>query len=337
MRDGTQVSPSPTLPPWSNRRGPLGTTPHGHAAENARTGLADPDFELIVGDPATSFRWHRHDYPSALARWNYHPEYEIHLIAESAGKMFVGDHIGTFGPGNFLLVGPHLPHHWVSDLEPGERIEGRDVVLQFSGAFIEDARRVFPEFVKLIPLLEESRRGVEFFGDDARDCADLLTKMGACDGLARIALFVRLVERMVAARDKRLLASETYRPESIVGDDAQIGGVIEYMFANVHDVRMSTAAGIVGLNESTFSRHFKKMTGANFVDCVRKIRIAKACTLLENGALGITEIAFECGFQNISNFNRAFRREKDMTPREYRSNVRMRDAGRVRFGPAPGA
>ncbi len=294
--------------------------------------LADPDFELIVGDPDASFRWHRHDYPNALARWNYHPEYEIHLIAETAGKLFVGDHIGAFGPGNLVLVGPHLPHHWVSDLAPGQTIAGRDVVLQFSEAFVEDARRVFPEFGKLAPLLEDSRRGVEFFGDDARQCAEILMGMGECAGLSRVALFIRLIERMVASKQRRQLASETYSPDLIVGGDARIGAAIEYMFANVHDARMATAAAMVGMNESTFSRHFKRMTGVNFVDCVRRIRIAKACTLLETDGLGITEICFECGFQNISNFNRTFRREKQMTPREYRASVRMR-AGRIEAGP----
>ena len=94
------------------------------AAGNARSPLTDPDFELIVSDPASAFRWHRHDYPSPLARWNYHPEFEIHMIAESSGKMFVGDHIGRFGPGNFLLVGPNLPHHWISDLNPDETHTG---------------------------------------------------------------------------------------------------------------------------------------------------------------------------------------------------------------------
>jgi AraC-like DNA-binding protein len=181
----------------------------------------------------------------------------------------------------------------------------------------------------LVPLLEESRRGVEFFGDDARACGKLMMNMGQCDGLSRVARFIVLIERLMAAKQRRVLASETYRPEAIVGSDARIGAVIEYMFANVHEVRMSAAATIVGMNESTFSRHFKKMTGTNFVDCVRKIRIAKACTMLESDHLGITGICFECGFKNISNFNRAFRREKDMTPREYRASVRVRGSARA--------
>jgi AraC-like DNA-binding protein len=302
--------------------------PDGEAEENAREALADPDFELIVSDPLTSFRWHRHDYPSPLARWNYHPEYEIHMITESTGKMFVGDHIGPFGPGNLLLVGPDLPHHWVSDIGPGQSIQGRDVVLQFTGSFIEEARKVFPEFGRISQLLEDSGRGIEFHGDDARGCGELLLAIGGSDGLARVALFVSLLQGMLTAREKHCLAGETYRPELTVGGDARIGNVIEYIVRNIQDVRMSAAAGIVGMTESTFSRHFKKMTGNNFVDCVRKIRIARACTLLESEGLGVTDICFECGFQNISNFNRNFRREKGMTPREYRSCVRMRRARR---------
>ena len=301
----------------------------GERAEIEWARPPDPDFELIVTDPLASFRWHRHDYPSTLARWNYHPEYEIHLITESTGKMFVGDHIGPFGPGNLLLIGPNLPHHWVSDIGPGQSIRGRDVVLQFTKRFIEEARGVFPEFGKISQLLADSRRGLEFRGDDARACAEILIEIGASDGLARVALFVSLLQRMFAATDKHCLAGRAHRPELAVGGDARIGAVIEYVFKDIHDVRMSAAAGIVGMNESTFSRHFRKMTGNNFVDCVRKIRIARACTLLESDDLAITEICFESGFQNISNFNRNFRREKGMTPREYRSCVRMRRAGRA--------
>ena len=310
----------------SGRQARLRAKPDGEAAENAKKALTDPDFELIVSDPLSSFRWHRHDYPSPLARWNYHPEYEIHMVTESTGKMFVGDHIGPFGPGNLLLVGPNVPHHWVSDIPSGHSIRGRDVVLQFTGSFIEEARNVFPEFGRISQLLEDSRRGIEFHGDDARACGDLLLGIGASEGLARVALFVSLLQRMITATEKHCLAGETYRPELTVGGDARIGNVIEYIFRNIHDVRMAAAAAIVGMTESTFSRHFRKMTGNNFVDCVRKIRIARACTLLESEGVSITDICFECGFQNISNFNRNFRREKAMTPREYRSYVRMRRA-----------
>src|SRR5260221_12809468 len=81
-----------------------------------------PDFESIATDPSHSFKWHVHDYPCNIARWNYHPEYEIHLITKSHGRQFVGDYIGEFAPGNFVVTGSNLPHNWVSDLVPGEII-----------------------------------------------------------------------------------------------------------------------------------------------------------------------------------------------------------------------
>ena len=81
--------------------------------------------EVIPEDPNHSVRWHQHDYPSPVARWNYHPEYELHLIRKGTGKFIVGDHIGTFEAGHLALVGSGLPHDWVSDLEPGEVLRGQ--------------------------------------------------------------------------------------------------------------------------------------------------------------------------------------------------------------------
>jgi mannose-6-phosphate isomerase-like protein (cupin superfamily) len=89
--------------------------------------------EIIPPDPNHSVRWHEHDYPSPIARWNYHPEYEIHLIRKGTGKFIVGDHVGTFEAGQVSLVGSGLPHDWVSDLAPGEVLEKRDAVIQFDG------------------------------------------------------------------------------------------------------------------------------------------------------------------------------------------------------------
>src|SRR5437016_68267 len=90
-----------------------------------------PERELVPLDPQHSVRWHQHDYPSPLSRWNYHPELEVHLIRCGAGRFIVGDSIDTFGPGHLVLVGPNLPHNWISDTAGDQRLENRDAVLQF--------------------------------------------------------------------------------------------------------------------------------------------------------------------------------------------------------------
>ena len=95
--------------------------------------------------PGASARWHRHDYPGPYCRWNYHPEYEIHLIQHGVGVSIVGDHIGRFSAGQLVLVGSNLPHHWISDLTDGEVIHDRDVVFQFHPQWVQDCQQLMPE------------------------------------------------------------------------------------------------------------------------------------------------------------------------------------------------
>src|SRR6478752_10595013 len=142
--------------------------------------------EVIPPDPNHSVRWHEHDYPSPVARWNYHPEYEIHLIRKGTGKFIVGDHIGTFEAGQVSLVGSGLPHDWVSDLEPGEVLKNRDAIIQFDGKWVEQTASLVPELAELKPLLEQSARGVEFLGRSAASAAASIEAMGVSTGLDRL-------------------------------------------------------------------------------------------------------------------------------------------------------
>src|SRR3712207_121440 len=102
--------------------GPSLTQPRGPAAaRRARRLVGTPAArELVPAIAGTTARWHRHDYPGPYCRWNYHPEFEVHLIQKGTGRFVVGDHIGAFRPGQLVLVGSNLPHHWISDLSPGE-------------------------------------------------------------------------------------------------------------------------------------------------------------------------------------------------------------------------
>jgi len=288
-----------------------------------------PDFESIVTDPSQSFKWHQHDCPSNIARWNYHPEYEIHLITRSHGRQFVGDYIGEFGPGNLVLAGSNLPHNWISDLKPGEVIEGRDMVIQFVPELLRSQAHVFPELADLEPFLADALRGFEFFGDAARCGADLMRRVGAARGFQRLALFFELIDLLARTPEKKILASPDYAPTLDRETLRVVHDVISYVVNNLSGkVRMSEAAAIAGMTQSAFSRFFKKNTGANFVDYSRKLRIGRACKLLSDTGRPVTDICFEVGYANISNFNRHFRKERGVTPTQYKrlSNLRATPA-----------
>lgn len=280
--------------------------------------------EVIPPDPNHSVRWNQHDYPSPVARWNYHPEYEIHLIRKGTGKFIVGDHIGTFEAGHVSIVGSGLPHDWVSDLEPGEVLKNRDAVIQFDGKWVEQTAALVPEMAEVKPLLEQSARGIEFLGRSARTAAASIEAMGATTGLQRLQHLFELFRILARApqEERRFLAEEWFRPQLDGQAAAVVDIILEYVFSNhAGNIKMSEAAALVGMAEPTFSKYFKRATGQNFSDLVRKLRLAHARRLLESSDKAISDICYEVGFSNLSNFNRHFLNDTGETPRNYRQRA----------------
>jgi AraC-like DNA-binding protein len=259
-----------------------------------------------------------------VARWNYHPEYEIHLIRKGTGKFIVGDFIGTFEAGHVSLIGSGLPHDWVSDLEPGELLENRDAVIQFDGSWVEQAASLVPEMTEVKPLLEQSARGIEFLGRSAQEAATAIEAMGATTGLERLQHLFALFGVLTRApeEERRYLAEEWFRPQLDGRAAAVVDLVLEYVFSNhAGSVRLSEAAAMVGMQEASFSKYFRRATGQNFSDLVRKLRLAHARRLLETSDRPISDICYEVGFTNLSNFNRHFLNDMGETPRQYRQRV----------------
>ncbi len=276
--------------------------------------------ELVLPDSASGIRWFEHDYPMPMARWNHHPEYELHLIREGSGKLLVGDHVGRFDAGHVALIGPNLPHDWISDLAPGQRIANRDAVLQFDGPRLRQGFALFPEMEELDGLFDSAARGIEFTGSTALAAAQGIEGVGRTTGLERLGQLFTLFAILARApeSDRVYLAG----PLFATGAGAEFDVVVRYVLDNIDgEVRMGEAARIAGMSETKFSRAFKGMSGHNFVDFVRKLRVAQACRLLRQTDIPVSSICFDVGFGNLSNFNRQFRAETGTSPRSYRRDT----------------
>ncbi|MBD8595307.1 AraC family transcriptional regulator [Pseudomonas sp. CFBP 8758] len=280
-----------------------------------------PDLEVILARPDQTFRWYEHDYPYSLARWNHHPEFEIHLIRQGSGKLVAGDYIGPFGPGHVALIGPGLPHDWMGDLATAERLVARDVVLQFDGTTLLECRSVWPELAELKGLFDRAQRGIEFHAATAVEAAVLLERIGQANGLRRLTLFLQLIDTLANAppSEFRVLASACYSPSLDEYSTQRINQAFDYLTRQLTaEVRMSVIAAQLGMSEAGFSRFFKRMTGHGFIDLMRKLRVQRACRLLAQTQRSVADICFEVGYENLSNFNRHFRHEMQQTPSEYR-------------------
>jgi AraC-like DNA-binding protein len=269
-----------------------------------------------------------HGFPTPLARWHYHDEYELHLIVATSGKAFVGDWIGQFQPGHLVLTGPRLPHNWLSmDLDGGGVAE-RDLVIQFPHEPIARAAEHIPELADVLPLLERARHGIEFFGLGERAHAHWV-RTRHHRGMQRFAAFCDYLCDLAASTDYRLLSTAamegTDDDRSLDQINAVVGRITEQLGQPLSAAAM---AAELGMTESRFSRFFRRATGNTFTDFVNRVRINRACQLLMESDQQITDICFVVGFNNVSNFNRRFLDIKGMTPRDFRRQAERRFDGK---------
>jgi AraC-like DNA-binding protein len=283
--------------------------------------LPAPRREVIPPHPQHAFRALTHDFPSEICGWGAHPEYEIHLITKTHGSFIAGDHVGTFAPGHVSIMGPFLPHDWVSELPPGQIAVDRDAVIQFTDEWIRDCMRLIPELQEIDEVLTQSARGIVFYGATAWRAAGAILDVVRGDGAEQVAGLFRLLGIFARApRDEReTVASEWLGRPSDVNSLNAVELGLAYIFENLtDDIRLSTAARLAHMSESTFSKYFRSAAGMTFSAMVKKLRIAHARRLLDTTGASIGQVGQLSGYRNMANFNRQFLAEVGVTPTAYR-------------------
>ena len=285
-----------------------------------------PDLELVRIPHETSFKVWSHGYPFRTVRWHFHPEFELHLVTSTQGNRYVGDHIAPFGPGDLVLIGPNLPHNWISDISDGESVSERCHILQFTEPFITGCMEHLPELRSLQSLLAAARRGLLFAPDVGDRVAGPLRELLHATSTRRIALFMQIIDTISAAPAVPL-ASIGYRPDPASFRSAAMNVALEHIARHfTQELNETELAGLCRQSVSTFSRSFFRHTGMKFVQYVNSLRVELACQHLSLDEAGITDICYEVGFRNVSNFNRQFLAIKSMSPSRFRH---LQRAGRT--------
>jgi len=285
------------------------------------------ELELSDSHYSGSVRYLQHGADSPLIRWHCHKEYELHLIVATSGKMFIGDYIGNFSPMHLVLTGPHLPHNWISRLDESEEEPAplRDMLLQFSGDFIQQCKAVMPEMSMVDELLKKASVGILFEHSVALDVEPLFRQASQTSGFSRLVLFFSIIERLAREKDYRLLSSTSFDPLLDESAIDRVNVAVNYIMQHYQaGLTLEDVASEVGMKPTYFSKFFKRSTGIRFIEFVNNLRINRACERLVGTTESITDICFQVGFNNIANFNRRFASLKGMTPSDYRKQAAMR-------------
>lgn len=272
------------------------------------TPLTSEDFFIILNHPNADF-----DYPI-----HCHPEYEINVVMKTSGTRVVGDSEEYFGDLDIVMTGPNVPHVWKSDL-----VNNHVITIQFSSDLLNYQMISKRLFAPIRQLLVDSMQGLQFYGADAERIKDEIIELTRMQGFQTATKFLNILNTLAHA-SRRKLVSNMYESENLVtsSKSRRISKACHYIEENISQkVSLSDVARLVNMSDSAFSHFFKKKTGISFITYVNNLRVAKACDLLASTSLSASEICYDCGFNNKSNFIRIFTKRKNMTPIEYRNHI----------------
>lgn len=270
--------------------------------------ITQDDLFVIKNHPNAKF-----DYPI-----HCHPEYEINLVMNTSGIRVVGDDEEVFDELDLVMTGPFVPHVWKSEL-----VTNHVITIQFSSDLLSFQMINKRLFMPIRQLLIDSMQGLHFYGPEAERIRNEIVEITRMQGFQTATKFLNILN-LLAYAPRRKLVSNMYESENLVNSSKsrRITKACKYIEENISQkISLSDVAMLVNMSDSAFSHFFKKKTGISFITYVNNLRVAKACDLLASTSLSASEICYDCGFNNKSNFIRIFTKRKNMTPIEYRNHI----------------
>ena len=292
-----------------------------------------PIFQKLTTEPAEGFAFKRIRATGFGCPWHVHPEYELILVLQSDGYRIVGDNIAPLTAGDLVFVGPGLPHIWQNEPSARDGGEVQVLLIQFEERFLGDGLLRLPALEPIRRLLRSAARGLHVVGPTRDSASALFIAMADSTGFRRIVQFLELLELLANSLDCHPIASRGFAVDSPAFDQERMNRVFQLISRDLgQGIRLSKVARSVGLSDRAFSRFFRLHAGMTFPEFLNELRIGRACRLLIEDEKPISEICYECGYANLSNFNRQFLRLRALSPGAFRQQMQRR----LRAAQAPG-
>jgi len=273
--------------------------------------ISDDDYFIVLNHTDAKFGFPLH----------FHPELELNLVMNSSGKRIIGDSIMEFENSDLVLVGPNTPHVW-----KGSNVDKKAhvITIQFHEEFFSQLflRRKLTNHIK--DMLDKSKRGIAFSKETIKILKPKILSLSESQDFDSLLKFMSILFDLSIAQNTKLLASSSYVDSFNFRKSRRIEKVHLFIKENVQKkIYIKEAADMVHMSESAFSHFFKKYTKSSFSDYIIDLRLGHASKLLFETSHSINEICYDCGFNNISNFNRTFKKKMGLTPSDYRDQSKL--------------
>lgn len=261
------------------------------------------------------------DMPHFYDHLHHHPELQLAYILEGTGDLFIGDSITSFSPGDLFLIGSNQSHLFKSDsayFEKDSDKKSQSIAVFFHEQSLGDGFFEISEMSLIRHLIERANRGIKFSSDVAESIGPRMEQLLSKSGFPRFIEIISILYKLAESGKYEYMAEVSSPHPPSDQESKRANDVINYILTHYkEDIELKTIAGIANYSKAAFCRFFKQRTRKTFSQFLNEVRISHACKLLRKTDLNISQICYESGYNNISNFNRQFKKNTGLTPREY--------------------
>ncbi|PSL04520.1 AraC family transcriptional regulator [Cecembia rubra] len=254
-----------------------------------------------------------------------HPQWQLTWIKEGKGQLMVGDYLGRFDPGDMFLFTSNMPHVFRSDaeyFEPSSSVRSLGYSLYFDFEVLKSNLLEVEEFKVLQQWILQTKGCYAVKGKTLNNIIGKLTDFGKIEGLEKFLIATQILWELQFNKDLKLLNKTTSHKDYTESEGKRLGKVMAFILSQSQNpLSLKEVSEVAHLSKEAFCRFFKERTGKTFTEFLTQVRIHQACQLLQDSDLSISQIAFQCGFQNLSYFNRAFKKLQGITPKAYRGRL----------------
>ncbi len=253
--------------------------------------------------------------------WHFHPEIELVYVNKGQGKRHIGNHLSYFNNSQLLLLGPNLPHNGFTD-----RFTrcGKETIIQFNPEFLGEKFFKSPEMTDIGLLFERSRKGLLFRQETKKLVGPKIEALDKQKGFQRILKFLEILNDLASSENYNVLNADGFAFETTPQDSAKIDIIYKHINSNFQNhISLDEIADKASMTVPAFCRYFKKATGKTFTKLVNEYRIVHATKLLSESQMSITDVCYECGFNNFSHFNKLFKEVTGKSASKYRNEMKQ--------------
>lgn len=252
--------------------------------------------------------------------WHFHPEIELVYVNNGKGKRHIGNHMSYYNNSQLLLIGSMLPHIGYTD-RPNH---GSELLVQFLPDFLGTNFFDVPEMMAIKQLFERAKNGLLFRKITKDKVGSQIHALNEVNGFQRTILLLQILQELAIAEDYEILNAETFTFETELQDNSKTQIIYKYINQNFQNpIPLEEIAEQVSMTVPAFCRYFKRTSGKTFTKIVNEYRVVHATKLLSETQMSISDICFECGFNNFSHFNKVFKEQTGKSASKYRSELKQ--------------